>query len=136
MQTPVLEIGKPVMVPTVMLNIGKTPAFHLTGGTAVHLGPNMPIDELLGRAQIVMQTIPIEDGVLFPGNELPFLHAIGDPLTGKQLELIRSDKLLIYVLGDIAYSDQFDRTHHTKSCLVYFGQSDTVKICTKHNHAD
>jgi hypothetical protein len=79
------------------------------------------------------QGIP-SSGTILPNGELTLVSS-PYPLRKQSLDYVTSGKALLYVYGELAYDDVFNKTHHTHFCTFY---DQTLKpgVCNTYNDVD
>lgn len=134
-----LKAGRVIIAQADYTNTGHTPALD----TNAHIGTHMshiseePVD--IGnisqaRMKPTRQKKPF---VVFP-NQLFSSGPVRFDFTPTKLDIenIMTSKMLLYVFGELSYTDVFHRTHITEFCGQFSPASGTLNTCDQHNHAD
>ena len=133
-----LEADKPILIEAVITNTGKTFASNTRVLTSVAVRPsNEPIDIDKLAASLKRRTrLQERPAVLFPNLEATLPVSTPIPITKEHLVLIRASKLLIYLFGEVHYSDVFGSSHTTEFCGIYNTTTKQFGSCSQHNRAN
>ena len=138
-----LTVGKSSLVPTQLINTGKTPAKNVHGSIRVGIvtrGEPLDFNYRLGRAHYESSA-----GTIFPNGFInqsfeAFQHAPEKPeaiiLTRPLLDDIFSGKSIIVVHGKIIYNDVFGTEHWTTYCRYVLHPELISSECTRYNDTD
>ncbi len=75
-------------------------------------------------------------GVIFPGFEFGLTAASKELATDQDVGQINARRLLIYVFGELEYTDVFGRTHTTRYCGLYDPEKRAFDQCRQYNDAN
>lgn len=136
-------VGKSFLVPTLLINTGKTPAKNVQGNIVVGLferGQPLDFSYAPGHA-----SYRIAAGAIFPnGSITESFQAIKHGkdkaeaiiLDKRMMEDILHSRSLVVVHGKITYSDVFGIQHWTTYCRVVSNPSLIPGDCTRYNETD
>ena len=138
-----LTLGKSFLVPTELVNTGKTPARNIRGSIVVGVfQKNEPLDFTYapGHAHY-----GIEAGTIFPNGKISesfeaIKHGQGhaEPIifTAPLKEELWNAKSFVVVHGRITYNDIFGIEHWTTYCRYILHPELISKECTRYNDTD
>lgn len=138
-----LTIGQSFLVPTELLNSGKTPARQIMGDIVVRViakGETLDFDYTPGHGNTAYQ---INAGTIFPNGTIKesfegLVHGRKEALilTKPILDDIIGLRAFIVVYGDITYIDIFGASHWTHYCRYVTAPALISEQCTKYNDTD
>jgi hypothetical protein len=136
-------IHKPFLVPTLLINSGRTPAKDVSGRIVVGIiGRGQPIDFSYAPGHAHYE---ISAGTIFPngqfqesfeGIEHGADHAQAILIEKPLLNAILSSEKLVVVHGRITYSDVFGQQHWTTYCRIVSNPSLIPPDCMSYNRTD
>jgi len=136
-------IGKTFLVPTLLINTGKTPAKSVEGNIVVGVferGKPLDFSYAPGHAnyRVAAGTIFPNGSITesFEGIEHGTGHANAIIITKPLAEEILSSRSLVIVHGRITYHDIFGEEHWTTYCRVVSNPSLIPEDCTHYNNTD
>jgi len=136
-------IGKPFLVPTLLINTGKTPAKNVEGNIVVGVferGKPLDFSYAAGHAnyRVAAGTIFPNGSITesFEGIEHGTDHANAIIITKSLAEEILTNRSLVIVHGRITYYDIFGDQHRTTYCRVVSNPSLIPEDCTHYNNTD
>jgi hypothetical protein len=119
-------------------NSGQTPAYHLTGSTAVYPS-SYPLSVPIPSG--TRESTPLE-ATLNPAaeNDIGGSDTMQRPITPDEANAIRDGKTMrMYVYGSINYRDVFGDVHYSNFCFSFWGDGPKLTLwtyCPQHNDAD
>jgi hypothetical protein len=117
-----------VRVDIKLTNSGKTPALDVNVALSVFNRANGPPTEKDHAAYLVRN----KHEAIFPGSQTYEIAKVASPISQAELDSIMVGKKVLYVLGDIEYTDVFRESHFTKFCGIYKPEQGTFHACAEH----
>jgi hypothetical protein len=150
-----VTVGKSLVIPVRLRNIGKTPAQDTGSAFAIQIrGPSdrlfLPLDMThpphVNNPKEFVGINKVTSGTIFPEqfHDLPILD-IGVVAAGQsrsivinqdEIDRLTSGSALIYVVGTATYSDEFGLHHWTRFCTTLPKTENAKLECVKYNRAD
>jgi len=120
-------------------NSGKTPAFNTTMAITMHFAEKSEDISKFAvsprRAKAPKEIIP-SAAVLFPGNPKTVMSESSFALDKNAIQEINARHRLVYIFGEIGYTDAFSASHLTTFCVLYDPPNNDFDPCDTYNSAN
>ena len=117
-----------VRVDIKLSNSGKTPALDVNVALSVFNRANGPPTEKDHAANLARN----KHEAIFPGSQTYEIAKVQSRINQEELDSILVGKKVLYVLGDIEYTDVFSEPHFTKFCGIYNPEQGAFFACAEH----
>jgi hypothetical protein len=133
-----LEPGKKILIRVPYVNSGRSAALNVRVRPTVSMSIS-PINVTEVAAHLHQ---PFQPGIIlfpnFPVAKIGFVSP--QPVSEPDLAAIRAGRLLMYIYGEIRYTDIFNRPHDTRFCGRYSpkgtSEANNVESCNEYNTAN
>ncbi len=131
MRMKTLNGDAPIRVDVKFTNLGKTPAFDINLAMGVFVRAPGPTTWMDDRTQRARSNHP----VIFPGLDTYEITQGEVRPSQEDLDIIKTGKKVLYVVGEIEYRDVFRDSHITEFCGIFMPERGVFYSCNEHQRA-